>query len=162
MDMLDLSEFPSGFTKMVRDYPINLLEIRKYSHLERFRTDIRYVFGFLQNAENKEKLVSYMEENREVFSKLDEEAYDLIRVMSKTSQLKQLKKTYQREEGGTDMCKAIDDMIEDGRKDGRIEGELQGIILTKRVFKLERQGKSLQEIADTCAVSLEKVQMILE
>lgn len=126
--------------------------------MEQFQTDIRYVFGFLQNAEDKEKLVSYMEENREVFSKLDEEAYDLICVMSKSSQLKPFKRGYEKEKGGADMCKAIDDMIEDGR----IEGERQGIFLSKQVFKLNGEGKSLQEIADTCAVSLEKVQMILE
>lgn len=162
MDMLDLSELPAGVTKMVRDYPINLLEVRKYPHLEQFQTDIRYVFGFLQNAEDKEKMVSYLEENREIFSNLDGEAYDLICVMSKSSQLKQFKRGYEKEKGGADMCKAIDDMIEDGRKEGRMDGERQGIILTKQVFKLERQGKSLQEIADTCAISLEKAQMILK
>ena len=91
-DMLDLSEFPQGVAEMVQDYSLNLLEIRKYPYLERFQTDIRYVFGFLQNAEDKEKLIAYMRENSETFSKLDEEAYDLIAVMSKTSQLKQLKK----------------------------------------------------------------------
>lgn len=169
-EMMDLSGFPEELAPMVQDYSINLLEIRKYPYLERFQTDIRYVFGFLQKAEEKEKLASYMEENRGIFSSLDEAAYDLIAVMSKTSQLKQLKKICQREEGGTDMCKAIDDMIEDGRAEGRIEGERrgridgeqQGIALTKRVFKLSREGKSIQEIAEMCEISTKKVQLILE
>ena len=68
------------------------------------------------------------------------------------------------------MCKAIDDMIEDGRAEGRIEGERrgridgeqQGIALTKRVFKLSREGKSIQEIAEMCEISTKKVQLILE
>lgn len=152
-DMLDLSEFPQGVAEMVQDYSLNLLEIRKYPYLERFQTDIRYVFGFLQNAEDKEKLIAYMRENSETFSKLDEEAYDLIAVMSKTSQLKQLKKIC-RNEGGTDMCKAIDDMIEDGKK--------EGIALTKQVFKMNSEGKNPQEIAEQCLISLEEVQLILE
>lgn len=161
-EMMDLSGFPEELAPMVQDYSINLLEIRKYPYLERFQTDIRYVFGFLQKAEEKEKLASYIEENRGIFSSLDEAAYDLIAVMSKTSQLKQLKKICQREEGGTDMCKAIDDMIEDGRTEGKMEGEQQGIALTKRVFKLSGEGKSIQEIAEMCEISTKKVQLILE
>ncbi len=52
------------------------------------------------------------------------------------------------------MCKAIDDMIEDGRK--------EGIRLAKKVYKLHAQGISVEEIARQCNISVEKALLILD
>ena len=70
-----------------------------------------------------------MDANRQVFKELDETAYDLISVMSHSTNLQHIKDRY--EEGGcVNMCKAIDEMIEDGRleglKDGKREGRREG------------------------------------
>ena len=98
-EMMDLSGFPEELAPMVQDYSINLLEIRKYPYLERFQTDIRYVFGFCRRQKRKKNWHHIWKKTGGIFSSLDEAAYDLIAVMSKTSQLKQLKRFVREKKG---------------------------------------------------------------
>lgn len=49
-----------------------------------------------------------------------------------------------------------------GQKRGEEIGEKRGIELTKRIMKLERQGKVFEEISEICQVPIEKVKEILE
>ena len=101
---------------------------------------------------------------------MNEEAYDMIACMSKSKELKLIKRKYQKEEGErVDMCQAIKDMIADGRDDGIRIGEKrgekrgvkQGIELTKSIFKANAAGKSNQEIAREFNISVSKVKEIL-
>ncbi len=115
---------------------MELLEVRNFSDTKRFRTDVRQVFEFLQYAADKKKLAEYVEMNQDVFSKLDEQAYDMISCMSKSGELKAIKKKCQDTKGGkVNMCKAITDMIADGRKEGKREGELLFARLTRILLK---------------------------
>ena len=84
-------------------------------------------------------------------------AADRIAVMSKTKELKNIKKNTAREEG-FDMCRAIDLMIADGEKRG-IEC---GIDLARKVFVLYLKGTKREEIARMLNISLEKVKHILD
>jgi hypothetical protein len=127
-DMMDLSGLPEYLRSMIADYPIQLLEVRKYEHPEYFHTDLQYVFGFLKNASDQEKLAEYVEEHEAEFSNIDEQAYDMISCMSKSSELKIIKRNYQEDEGGgVNMCQAIKDMIAEGKKEGIKEGKREGI-----------------------------------
>ncbi len=124
-EMMNLEEYPLELRNMVADYPIHLLEVRKYKNIENFHTDLQYVFGFLQNEERKEELASYLNKNEEVFQNLSEDAYDIISVMSHSTELQDIREEY-KTEGGNDMCRAIKDMIEDGRQEGLQEGLQEG------------------------------------
>ena len=79
-----------------------------------------------KHAEDKEKLAEYVEEHEDVFSDLDEQAFDMISCMSRAGELKVVKEKYQNGKGGSiNMCRAITEMIADGRREGRREGEDQ-------------------------------------
>ena len=67
---------------------VHLIDVRRYPHAERFRTDLKLVFGFLQRASEPEELTEFIEENTKEFSSLTEDAYDMIASMSKTGELK--------------------------------------------------------------------------
>lgn len=127
-DMVDFGEKPEDLKAVLADHPINLLEVRYYEYLEYFRTDLRYVFGFLQKAEAKQELKSYIDENRQEFTDLKEDAYDFISVMSGTEELDKLKDKYRKEEGAIDMCRAIREMMEDSRAEGKAEGKAEAIL----------------------------------
>ena len=171
--------------RQIADYPLHLIEVREYPRLERFHSDLQYVFGFLQRNRRKEELYQYVAENRAAFSHLDGAAYQMIQVMSHSSGLLKEKEEYENEEGEIDMCQALLDMREEcisigkekgreegisigkeegisiGRDEGRREGISIGKQLTKQVFRLLMAGKSEKEIAETCSISIEEVKDIL-
>jgi len=124
-EMLDVKDYPLELQRFIVDYPIHILEVRNYEHLADFKTDIKYVFGFLQKDTDEKELADYVEQNREAFSKLTESAYNLIGEMSGMRKLKKIK-TKVKSEGGYNMCQAIEKMIENGRRDGLRDGLRKG------------------------------------
>ena len=106
----------------MQDYSINLIEVRNFSDVEKFTTDLREVFGFLQNDGNKQQLEKYVEKHREGLLSLEEDAYDLICVMSDMKKLQELKSEL-RQEGGCNMCKGLEEMLEDEKKKGIEQAE---------------------------------------
>ena len=93
-DMFDVNNVPEELREYIVDYPMFLVEVREIKNLERFKTDIRYVFGFIQNTSDKAKMSRYIEENREVFEDMPEDAYDFMSSVSHTKELKQVKEKY--------------------------------------------------------------------
>lgn len=176
-DMLDLSGLPEEVKEMVADYPLYLLEVRKIKNPEIYTSDFRWVVEFLQKENSKKEIEKYLAENEKIFSDLDEEAFDLITVMSESHELRSLKREYQTENGGVNMCKAIKEMIEDGKNEGIELGRSEGIELGRsegielgrmegeklaiEVMKLKLQGMSAKEIAKKSGASMEKVDEIL-
>lgn len=70
---------------------------------------------------------------------------------------------YDREEAREEGFKiGLEEGREKGLKEGREEGRVEGRKESKRVFKLYMQGKTVEEIAEICGSSIEKVQSILE
>lgn len=121
-EMMDIEDYPIELQGFIEDYHIHLLEVRKFSNLEYFHTDLKYVFGFLQNEKSKEELETYVQKNSAVFEDLCEDAYDMISVMSHSSKLIEYKQGNMSNKGGSNMCQAILEMIEDGRQEGIQEG----------------------------------------
>ena len=136
------------------------------------KKDVKLVFGFLQRASEPEELTEFIEENTKEFSSLTEDAYDMIASMSKTGELKELKKDVEQTED-YDMCKAIDMMVADGEKRGEERGEargiklgeergeMRGIEIGRNIFRLYMKGYKQKEIADKLKISLERVKDFL-
>ena len=164
-EMLDLRYCPPEVATQIADYPLHLIEVRSYPHIERFHSDLQYVFGFLQRDREKEELYHYVTENQAAFSHLDGAAYQMIRVMSRSSRLLGEKEEYENEEGEYDMGQALLDMREESKEEGKREGisigRTEGISLGKQVFRLWLAGKPEKEIAKACGISVEEVQEIL-
>lgn len=119
-DLLDMSRYPEEIRPFVNDYPLHIIDVRRFEESDLFQTDLKYVFGFLKRDENKDELKNYVIENKDFFDKISEDAYDLISVMSHSKELKE-KKELNRKGDTYQMCKAITDMIETGRKEGKAE-----------------------------------------
>ena len=183
-EMMDLTTLPEEVREKIADYPVHLIDVRRYPHAERFRTDLKLVFGFLQRASEPEELTEFIEENTKEFSSLTEDAYDMIASMSKTGELKELKKDVGQED--YNMCKAIDMMMQEreergiklgeergearGIKLGEERGEARGIRLGeargietgRNIFRLYKKGYKQNEIAEALKISLERVKNFLE
>ena len=55
---------------------------KSFSDVEKFTTDLREVFVLLQNEWEKQQLEKYVQEHRETLINLEEDAYDLLCLMS--------------------------------------------------------------------------------
>lgn len=156
-EMLDLDELPEKVQELINDYPIYILEVRKIKNPEIFKSDFRLVVEFLQREDNKEEIEKYIHENESVFTSLEEDTFDLISTMSSSKQLQNIKMECRNEEGGVDMCRAIQEMIEDGRNEGRNEG----IELAVKIMKMNKEGLKKKEISKKCGISISQVRRII-
>ena len=55
------------------------------------------------------------------YQKMEEDAYDVVALYTNSTELVQAK-NYQRKDGKIDMCRAITELIEDGRAEGMAVG----------------------------------------
>lgn len=120
-DMIDFGDYPQELRELIIDYPLHLIEVRQYERTSEFKTDLKYVFGFLQHDNDINALKSYLEENEQELCSLAPDAYDAISAMSHSEELQMARDKYLviTENGRRqDMCKAIKDMIKEGEDRG--------------------------------------------
>lgn len=96
----------------------NLIEPAKLEDLSCYKTDLQQVFGMLKYRKDKEKLIDYINKNKDYFSNLTEESYDAIKVFLKSEKIiKDIRKDDKT--GGINMCQALEELYQDGKNDGR-------------------------------------------
>lgn len=132
-DMMRLEDFPESFRKLVNDYPLHIIDVKRFDHSDRFKTDLRLIFGFLQRHGEKDRLNDFVQANESEFRELEEDAFALMAAMSHTEELMKFR-SKNRKGGKVDMCKALEDMMQEakelgisaGRHEGKIEGKIEG------------------------------------
>lgn len=155
-ELMDMEALPEEMQSLVNDYPLHILGVQRFKEIDRFKTDIKEVFGFVQRMNDKEQLREFTEANKEHFEHLDEDAYDVISVMANSMELWEKKEQY-RKEGGMDMCLAIQEMIEDGKREGIQQGlASKSETVAKNMFS---RGMSVEDAAAICEESLKQVQI---
>ena len=80
------------------------------------------MFMFIKYAEDKETLAHIKELSG--CDKVDEDTFDTLVNYINEPRLLEWKKEIKNEEGVVNMCKGIDDLIEDGKREGKIVSEL--------------------------------------
>lgn len=129
-------------------YPIHILDMRRFENINNFHTDLKWVIGFLQKAQNKDELQKYVTENKNVFENLAEDTYNLLAIMAKSPILETLKDDAKNAEGGWNMCKALDDMVRDGERRGERRGKNQINQLNRLLLADNRQDELLRSVSD--------------
>ncbi len=123
-ELLDFSQMPEHFRRLVADYPLNLIEIRKLKHTEVFRTDLKQVFDFIRFSSDKEQLRELVTKDPS-YAELNEDAYDVIAQLTKAEELAAIKQFHEKE-GKVNMCVALKEMLKDEREEGLKEGIKEG------------------------------------
>lgn len=109
--------------KYVPNYKINLIDPRKLEDLKCFKTDLQMVFGMLKYKNSKVKMKEFVNKNKAFFSQLDEDTYNAAKVMLGSERsLKAINELNDNVAGGIDMCKALEDLYQDGVKEGISQG----------------------------------------
>jgi len=105
----------------VADYKINLIAPGGLSDAEltEFHTDLRQIMTYIKYSDNKDKLLEVTSED-EKFSHLSRQATDVLNTVTGS------KLHYRDDEEEINVCKAIRDLVEDGRQEGIQEGYDRG------------------------------------
>ena len=102
-------------------YSIRVYDLNKHKEFHKFQTSLKTIFEFYSNRKDGNKLKCYMREHMSEIRGLDEESKFLVATLLKerrlVSQLNEANEKDEREE--TDMCQAIEELIEEGRIEGQ-------------------------------------------
>ena len=143
-DLHGMLQWGEGNQELLREYVpnyrINLVDAGNLEHLERFQSDLQEILGMLKCRENKKELLDYMNKRESYFRNVDEETYQVMREFLHSE--KMLKENVERIEGKetVDMCKALDELYNDGIEQGIECGMIRGTIETLKEF-----GVSMEE-----------------
>lgn len=140
----DVSQFWRKFLKYVKDYEINLIDPVAIGeeNFDKFMTELREVLLCIKYSKDKEKLYNTVK-NDKAFEHVPNEAVSLINTLTGSN----MKLSKDKEE--SNMCEAIEGLIEDGRKEGRKEGIKALISLVKKGFI------TMQQAADEIGLTVE-------
>lgn len=128
-DMLELEGVPDSIKEYIADYPLHILDVRRFDNYEKFKTDLKWVFGYLHYDQDADKLYEYVNENKEVFSNITDDAFDFIAHFSHSWELAETYKNNNKniKKEGANMCKAIDDLMARSEKRGFEQGIERGV-----------------------------------
>lgn len=150
-DMLDFTDIPVRLKKMVSDYKINVIDIRRFENTSVFKTDVKHVFDFIRCSEEKEKLIQLVE-NDTYYQHMEDDAFEVVTNYTNSKELVH-KEEYKVKGGKHNVCKAIRDLMSDSRAEGRVEGSKEALLITtKNLFRngasYELVRASIKELTD--------------
>ena len=138
-DVLKLEKIRTEYRELVAGYPTNVIILRQLDE-KNFRTGLRELIGVMKRCSDNKELLQYYEDNKGRFASLDETAVETISVMLGNKNIIECR----QEEGGIDMCKAFDDVRNEGRIEGKIEGEERYAKLTRELCLRERMADIIE------------------
>lgn len=155
MDMMDIPN--PTIRQYVQDYKIHLIHPQQLpdTDLCKFHSSLREVMGCIKYSKDKDKLLNFIHNNPRM--NMETAAARVIEAVTHTPI--EIKEGAER----VDMCKAIEDLIQDSKLDGKAEGRLEASfeLLTTLI---QSQKVTLEEAADLMNMTpdefIEKQQMI--
>ena len=117
--------FADTLKTLVPEYPLHFLNLSEVHDYQNFHSEIRMLFELYDRRNDKAEFYKYLQSN-EVCRKIDEETVWALGKMLNINTEKIRNRTVQKEGGRSDMCRAIEELIEDGRAEGKIAGRAEG------------------------------------
>lgn len=132
-EMMNLDGIPDKLKGLILNHKVNIINVRKISDeiLEEFKTDVGKVFKYIKYSEDKEKLEEIVLSD-EYYDNMDIEAAEVA--LEYTHEKRMLDKMVKTKEGKYSMCKAIQDMIDEGIEKGIEKGQRELLILTQKLL----------------------------
>jgi len=147
--------------KYLPNYKINLVDAERLEDVEKFSDDLQVILTMLRYRDSKEELTDYINENKKFFQNVD---YETSQAMKAFLNMKQIPGEAEHKEEMIDMCKAIQEMYDDGVKDGIQKGVERGIaavIRTCRNLNVSEED-TLNNVQREYELSMEEAKKYLE
>ena len=158
-DIIDFYGVPEQIQKLVENYHIHIVDIRRIKDTSVFKSDVKQVFDFLKCTEDKRALFNLIQKDS-YYKSMDLDAYEVIK--SYTNISKNIKKEEYSVEGGIDVCKAIQDLITDSKMEGREEGREEGVLVAQKdiISNMLKQNVPIESICLFTGCNLEFVNAV--
>ena len=153
--IIDFEGIPKELKKLVQNFRVHVVEVRKLTDTSVFRTDVRQVFDIIRYSEEPEKLKELVEKET-AYQNMEEDVYDMVAAYTHVEELVSMKSFHKKKGGKVDMCGAIAGLI----AEGKLEGEECKLI--EQVCKKLKKEKSVEIIAEELEEEAEKIQSICE
>ena len=131
----------------------------KINDLSRFKTDLQMIIGVLKCRQDKDEILKYVKKNKIYFSAIDIETAYVMEAMLKSDRIV---RSRSNETEVCDMCKALEDLYNDGVAEGKLEGKLEGGLETNRenIFAFLSDYGCISESLSNKITSQEDVQVL--
>ena len=123
-DMMDLEGALPGWEDMFHNYGMTIFCVNEMEDFSKFRTELRQFLEMIPCRGNKKRLKELF--GREEYKHLDKETAEVIAVFTDNKEMLELLEEEEKEE--YDMCKALDDLIADGKAEGKAEALLEALV----------------------------------
>ena len=132
-----------------------------FVNVEKFSDDLQVILTMLRYRDSKEELTDYINENKKFFQNVD---YETSQAMKAFLNMKQIPGEAEHKEEMIDMCKAIQEMYDDGVKDGIQQGVEQGRteLLKEQIQRKLKKEKTPTQIAEELEESVEVIEKIIK
>ena len=127
-----------------------------FVNVEKFSDDLQVILTMLRYKDSKEELTDYINENKKFFQNVD---YETRQAMKAFLNMKQIPGEAEHKEEMIDMCKAIQEMYDDGVKDGIQKGKIE--LLKEQIQRKLSKGKSIDEIAEELEGAVTVIQNLI-
>lgn len=162
VELYDMLHWDNSFDndllkQFIPNYRINLVQPAQIEDLTTYKTDLQMIFGMLKCRKDKKKMVAYINGNKTFFNAVDFETTQVIAEILHSKQIDNMLKKDRMEE--YNMCKALDDLYNDGVAEGKAEGKAEDI-----VNLLSDYGKVSEDLKAKiyCVQDLEKLNSLLK
>lgn len=150
-EILEFGEKEKALKKYVEDYHIHVFDYHDYDSFEMFQTELNQVFSFLKCSFDKKTLREMIANRQEEYYNISDEAFELISTLTNSSELLDIREYRNREQGGKDMCKALQEIREEGARD----------LLKLKIQKKLNKGKTVAEIADDLEEEISSIEALI-
>ena len=149
-ELLDTEGNEELILPFITNYRLNVFDYHEHEEFGQFHSELQSVFEFLRYSEDKKLLKEKLENNRERYEKLSNQTKALIAELTNIKKIPGVTEKDLRK-GEFEMCKAFEDMREEGREEG----------IKETVFKMLRRGKlSVEELAEYSGIEIEEVEQL--
>lgn len=126
LDMAEMIAMPKGIRKMAEDYRIHLISMHEipWDALQKMKSDLKYVLGLMKCGNSRKEYEEFILQNRENFSHIPKSAVDVLHTCMNIKELTRILEYHMTEVGEeeTDMCRALEQIIEESREQGIEKG----------------------------------------
>ena len=166
--------FPDTYTeeqiemlhRFVPNYRINLVDVGRIDDCSKFVSDLRMVLELMAFRNDHQKVQEYLKENEEYFSNMDVTSSEAVGILLGCH--RQVRKMIaEKQKGGeVDMCKALEDIYNNGVQQGIEQGILKGTEENENkydalIIALSNAGR-VQEIVRCTSDKAYKKKLLLE